>query len=414
MALPITLSTAAAAPVVDLIRVVLADDSSATRLLVGYELSSSSGFDLLGAAADGAAAIALIEADRPDCAVFDVDMPGLGGFEALAEVRRRWPEVPVVMLSGFFSDAHFQRAAVAGAAAYLDKNTQLPALRETIRRVVAAAATVVPASAATPGAQSGSSVALLRQPLDPAPAHTSAVRGSRTGTESATAELHRFEYVVSHDLAEPLRSMRGFATLLQTRYATTLDESGQAFVGEISAAADRMQAMIDDLLTYSRAGRVSPRFDAVPLASPTEAALQSLRATIEARGAEISVGTLPTGWADAALLATVLREVLLNAITFNTAPVPTVTVEGLLDGDTAVISIHDNGIGIPPAHLDRALDLFVRLNTRDEFTGTGTGLALCRRLLSLQRGDISLQSTPGDGTTVTITVPAYAPQGETS
>lgn len=373
------------------IRVVLADDSSAIRTLLGFALSEVRGFDVVGTAEDGAQAVALVELLQPDCAVLDVEMPVVGGFEALAELRRRCPDVPVVILSGFTSPELVAQAEADGAAAYLDKSREMRQLGETIRRVVGS--TTAAPRAVTP-----------LMPTDVAPATAAAAPAASDLPSPALADLRRLEYVVGHDLAEPLRVMSGFAALLQARHVDSLDESGQVFVGHISAAAQRMQLMLADLLTYGRAGRLTPELAVVPTVAVANAALRELGSVIAEREAEVFVGELPAARADAQLLTTVLRHLVLNAVTFNTATVPTVRIDGHRLDDVAVITVADNGIGIAPAHHLRVFDLFQRLNTHEEYAGTGTGLALCRRLIDLQGGSIALDSAPGGGTTVTLTL----------
>jgi light-regulated signal transduction histidine kinase (bacteriophytochrome) len=197
----------------------------------------------------------------------------------------------------------------------------------------------------------------------------------------------------------------GFVALLKERYGDDLDATGRTFLGHIGSAAARMQAMIDDLLTYSRAGKLAARADVVDLAPLVAAAYQGLSATTAEKRVSATLGNLPLVIGDAGMLAQVLHQLVVNAMTFNTSSPREVHICGRQVGASTVITVEDNGIGIDSAHRERAFELFQRLNTREDYAGTGTGLALCRRLLLLQSGDIRLTTAPGGGTTVTITLP---------
>jgi two-component system, sensor histidine kinase and response regulator len=384
-----------AAEALDEIRVVIADDSAAMRMLARYALSPQRGFRLVGEAAHGAEALDLIATHRPDCVVLDIEMPGMGGFEALAELRRRAPQLPVILLSGHGDASTAERAIKEGAVAHLDKTSQFILLADTIRQVV------------THLAGTADPVLIERAAADPR--HEPA-----EDAEAVKAELRRLEYVVSHDLGEPLRIMAGFAGLLESRYGAVLDEAGRSFVTHISEGSRRMQEMLADLLTYSRAGQLHAGDDDLDLQILARTVCGELADRILERGAELTVGDLPTAVGDADLVKDVLRHLVVNAITFNTSTVPKVTLSGRTEGSTAVVTVQDNGIGIDPAHRERAFELFQRLNTREAYPGTGTGLALCQRLLTLQQGTIALEAAPEIGTIVTLTLPAAPREGHTT
>jgi signal transduction histidine kinase len=389
------------------VRVLFADDSAAMRTLARYALTAQRGFSVVGEASDGAQALLLAERHLPDCIVLDIEMPGMGGFEALAELRRRCPTTPVVMLSGYSDDAVRQRALDGGAVACLDKSSELKQLGLIIQRVTTQAGhgpSAATAETATPALIVGSSrPARVSTAVD-----ASASAASPRPTASTTAaldDLHRLEYVISHELGEPLRIMKGFVTLLTSRYSDELDEAGQTFLDHVSGAAARMQSMIDDLLTYSRAGSVQPHPRHVDLTAVVVDTFGSLGARIAERGATATVEDLPGVVGDPLLLTQVMEQLVVNAITFTTSGAPTVHVSGHATGNTAVITVEDNGIGIDPANSERVFDLFQRLNTREEYPGNGAGLSLCRRLLELQGGSIGLVPGSQGGTAVSITLP---------
>jgi signal transduction histidine kinase len=373
--------------------VVVADDSSAIRLLARNALAPRKGFAVVAEASDGAEALRLVEHHQPDCVVLDVEMPGMGGFDALAELQRRNPEIPVVMLSGFSNETVLERAMTGGAAALLHKD-QLTRLGETVRQ-----------AAVGPG----------HTPPPDAPVQAVAGPVARRSTQSpesalgaAQDDLRRLEYVVSHDFAEPLRALTGFSKLLQSSYADALDDSGMLFLGQITSATARMQGMVDDLLIYSRAGRAEPTLDRVDLNDVVTMVRTSLRGRFPDRGTQVSSTDLPDVVGDREMCTTVLRHLVLNGLMFNCAPEPTVRIEGGIVDRSAVISVSDNGFGVAAAQHDTIFELFRRLNTREEFPGTGTGLALCKRLAALQGGALDLARSTDDGSVFTLTLPRYA------
>jgi signal transduction histidine kinase len=374
------------------LEVVVADDSSALRFLLRSALSPRTGFIVVAEAVDGREVLTLVESHRPDCVVLDVDMPGMGGFEALAELQRRCPTVPVVMLSGFSSETERDRAIAGGAAAFLHKD-QIVRLPEALREATAGLA---------PGPATTTGPAEVASPPTTGSASTEHVDSAmRTSAE----DLRRFEYVVSHDLAEPLRALTGFASLLQGSYAEVLDTSGVLFVEHISAAAGRMQAMVDDLLTYSRAGRQRPAKDRVDLNEVAAAVVAELSADIDGRLVSVVVGDLPEVIGDRNMCATVLRHLVLNGLTFNRTVEPMVRIAGQRVGEAALITVSDNGIGVAAEMHEQVFELFRRLNTREEYAGTGTGLALSRRIVTLQGGVLRLARSTAVGSVFELTLP---------
>lgn len=364
-----------------------------------FTLSAQAGFSVVGEARDGAEALSLLEAHDADCLVFDVEMPGVGGFEALAELQRCRPGLPVILLSGFSDDAVSDRARREGAAAYLRKDNGLGQLAATIRQVTRQSfldrtpdATEVPARTS---------------PMSAASHPTSGGAANPGAADALAADLKRLEYVVSHDFAEPARILSGFSTLLSSRYGQQLDDSGRLFLDNIEGAAARLQGMIDDLLVFSRAGRADASLHVVALGAVVASVFRDVPPA-DAAAARLTAGDLPQVVGDAGLLTTVFAALVSNALLFNSSTTPTVSVAGRLADGSAVITVTDNGIGIAASHTENVFELFRRLNTREEYPGTGTGLTLCRRLLALQAGSISLTSSPGHGTTVTVTLPAAA------
>jgi len=414
------------------IQVVLADDSAAIRTLARHALSARQGFCVIAEAANGAEALALTDRHRPDCLILDIGMPGLDGFEVLAEMQHRFPTIPVVMLSGFADEAVTERAMAGGAAAYLNKSSDLKHLAATIRRVSSptaeAASDVATTTNLPPVAEAGVRTTIPAHRVSaystPATAYASAaataaaVTGPATGQAGVAAvstDLQVLQYVLGQDFTEPLRVMSGFASLLQSRYAEALDDTGRSFVDHIVESAARMQTTVDALVAFTEAGQAQPQSEPVNPGEVVRAVYTDLAEEIAERGAEATVGDLPSVVADPQLLATVLHHLVRNAIVFNTSSLPTVRVTGEVRDGFAAITVKDNGIGVAPADHARVFNLFQRLDTSQshDATGIGVGLAMCRRLVDLQGGQIRLDSQPDQGTIVTLTLPLHPVGNET-
>lgn len=388
-----------------LIRVLVADDSAAIRTLARYALSQQRGFDVVAEATNGIEALAAFDSAHPDCVVLDIEMPNMGGFEALAQFHERSPGLPVVMLSGQSDRAAAEQALQHGAASYVDKSGSLVQLAEAVRQATSASSdegsplAAEDRTSASTGGGDGASAGLR-------PARTAKASDTHRQPDDLAAQMRRLEYVVSHDLGEPLRIMTGFAGLLEGRYTDALEGPGRTFLSHIVDAASRMQGMLDDLVAYSRAGRAEPQPVLLDLTVVARQAVDALAEQTKARGAEISIESLPAALADAQMTQTVLRHLVRNAIVFNSSETPLVTIAGRAEGGMAVVTVTDNGIGIGPKDRDAVFELFRRLNAREAYPGTGTGLALCRRLVTKQGGTVSLESAPGAGTKVTVALPA--------
>ncbi len=222
-------------------------------------------------------------------------------------------------------------------------------------------------------------------------------------------DLEQFAYVASHDLQEPLRAVAGPLQLLQRRYQGQLDARADEFIGHAVDGATRMQTLIDDLLSYSRVGRLEDPKQAVPAEQALEFALKNLAVVIDETGAQIEHEALPVVQAISSQLALLFQNLIGNAIKFRSkerTPVIRVRAEPL--GREWRFLVADNGIGISEQYFERIFVIFQRLHTRREYPGTGLGLALCKRIVEHHGGKIWVESTPGEGTTFYFTVPRAA------
>jgi signal transduction histidine kinase/DNA-binding LacI/PurR family transcriptional regulator len=219
-------------------------------------------------------------------------------------------------------------------------------------------------------------------------------------------ELELFAYVASHDLQEPLRMVRSYLQLLERRYKNQLDDDADEFIGFAVDGADRMQTLIMDLLAYSRVGTRGKPFEPTDLGDALDAALANLQVAIEETGASITQDQMPTLSVDAIQITQLFQNLISNAIKFRQQNEPPEIHIGAEHKDSNyVLSVQDNGIGIDPQHFDRIFMIFQRLHTRDEYEGTGIGLALCKRIVERHGGQIWVQSEPGEGSTFSFTLP---------
>ena len=220
-------------------------------------------------------------------------------------------------------------------------------------------------------------------------------------------ELELFAYVASHDLQEPLRAISGCLQLLGERYDGQLDEKGDKYIRYAIDGARRMQKLIEDLLAFSRVGRASESFRATSCERAVAAAVQNLELAIRQADADVGWAELPTVHGIPSHIGLLFQNLISNAVKFRHADrQPQVSIRAERQGDEYRFAVTDNGIGIDPQYHERAFAIFQRLHTAREYPGTGIGLALCKRIVEAHGGQISLESSPGEGTTVYFTLPA--------
>jgi PAS domain S-box-containing protein len=225
--------------------------------------------------------------------------------------------------------------------------------------------------------------------------------------ERSNAELEQFAYIASHDLSEPLRMINGYLRLLQRRYGDSLEDDAQQFVDFALDGALRMRALIDYLLTYSRLGRVELEIEAVDLQALVESLWRLLTAEREGPAPTLLATGLPVVMGDPGQFAQVFQNLLSNALKFvepGRAPVVEIRSEPLDDGGWA-LTLEDEGIGFDPEQAERIFRMFQRLHTRDEFAGTGVGLAIARKVVEAHNGRIWAEVRPGGGARFRIELP---------
>jgi signal transduction histidine kinase len=226
--------------------------------------------------------------------------------------------------------------------------------------------------------------------------------------ERSNSELEQFAYIASHDLQEPLRKVASFTQLLQRRYAGQLDARADQYIEFAVDGAKRMQALINDLLQYSRVGRSARE----PSLVSSEAALSQARANLttamEETGATVESGHLPLVLAELTLLTAVFQNLLGNALKFSGGKPPRIVITCTKDEPFWLFSFADNGIGIEPEYADRIFVIFQRLHERSAYPGTGIGLAMTKKIIEYFGGKIWLDTTYTEGSRFLFTVPMAA------
>jgi PAS domain S-box-containing protein len=217
-------------------------------------------------------------------------------------------------------------------------------------------------------------------------------------------ELEQFAYVASHDLQEPLRIVSSYVQLLARRYQGKLDQEADEFIAFAVEGANRMKILINDLLAFSRVGTRGRELAPVAMDDVFDRVVSNLQLAIEESGATVTHDPLPQVLADDVQTVQLLQNLIANAIKFRSQEPPRVHIGARRQGDRWLFFVRDNGIGIDPQYNERIFILFQRLHNRDEYPGTGIGLAICRKIVERHGGRIWLESEPGNGTTFYFTL----------
>jgi len=218
-------------------------------------------------------------------------------------------------------------------------------------------------------------------------------------------ELEQFAYVASHDLQEPLRKVKNFAELFAKKYAGSLDEKANQYIKYMTSGTDRMQNLILDLLSFSRVATRGKEFVKTDIEAILKKVEENLQISIEENNAEIVYSDLPALKVDETQIAQVFQNLISNAIKFKSDGNPTIKIEAKDKKDHWQFSVIDNGIGMEMQYKERIFEVFQRLHTKEEFSGTGIGLAICKKIIERHNGTIWVESKPGEGSTFNFTIP---------
>lgn len=226
--------------------------------------------------------------------------------------------------------------------------------------------------------------------------------------ERSNKELAQFAYIASHDLQEPLRTVAGFTQLIEKRYKDKLDKDGREFIDYIIDGTVRMHLMINDLLVYSRLNTGDKSFKMVDCNDVMEKALQNLKAQIAQRKAAVTSDKLPTVYGERTQLLHLFQNLISNGIKYNDKEIPEIHVSAKKLNGQWFFSFSDNGIGIESKYHEKIFNIFYRLHGKGEYSGTGIGLAICRKIVEAHGGRIWVESWIGKGSVFYFTIPDKA------
>jgi light-regulated signal transduction histidine kinase (bacteriophytochrome) len=216
----------------------------------------------------------------------------------------------------------------------------------------------------------------------------------------SNVELGQFAYIASHDLQEPLRMVASYTQLLSRRYKGKLDSDADEFIAFAVDGATRMQRLIQDLLAYSRVGTKGKELRDTSSEETLGQAIINLRGAIQDSGALVTHDPLPPVMADERQLIQLFQNLVGNAVKYQNPGVPKIHISAAKNGGKQwIFSVQDNGLGIDSQYFDRIFGMFQRLHKREEFAGTGIGLAICKKIVERHGGNISVESQPGEGST---------------
>ncbi len=230
------------------------------------------------------------------------------------------------------------------------------------------------------------------------------LRSTLNDLARSNTDLEQFAYAASHDLQEPLRAVTGYCQLLQRNYHGKLDEKGNDYVKNAVEGAQRMSSLVQDLLEFARVTRKAEPFQPTDFNEVLSQAQARLKVAIEESGARVEYAPLPTCHADKGQLIRLFQNLIGNALKFRGPRPLEIRIAADETADEWRFSVRDNGIGIDPKYRERIFVIFQRLHTREEYPGTGIGLAVCKRIVERHGGRIWVESTPGEGSTFFFTL----------
>ena len=332
-------------------------------------------------ARDGEDALEFVQQWSPDVVLSDVMMPRRDGLSLCRELKAnpKTTAIPVVLLTAMTHREALLKGWEAGADEYLFKPFHPRELLTRIKAILTA-------------------VQERRRGEE-------ALRRTAAELARSNAELELFASVASHDLQEPLRMVSSYLELIAQRYRTKLDDRADRWITFAVDGAARMKELINDLLEYSRVSTQARPFAPVDSGATFAAAEANLRSAIRESDAVVTHGPLPMVHVDATQLTQVWQNLLANAIKYRGPQRPEVHVEAVRQEGQWLFSVRDNGIGIDPQFRERIFVIFQRLHTREEYPGTGIGLALCRKVIERHGGRIWVESQLGHGSTFFFTIP---------
>jgi signal transduction histidine kinase len=354
-----------------------------------------------------------------DLALLDIRLPDTDGTELLKELNKESPETVKIILTGYPTMENAVNSLNIGADAYIlkpvDPQTLLSIVKENlkkheeskemnlerVKKWIVDQVTNTSFGDAEHKKIEGEAKDLI-EILD---SYNTLLEDSNKMLKQSNEELENYTYVVSHDLKAPLRAIRSFSDFLLEDYSTKIDETGQNYLKRIVKAAENMNELIEDLLVLSRVGRKFMEIEKVNLNTLLDEIISDLKPTIEKRNSKVVVNELPTIVGQKIWIKQLFLNLIDNGLKFNKSDAPRVEVKCTAKEEEYLFSVHDNGIGIEQQYYERIFNLFERLNSKEEYEGTGAGLAICKKIVEDFGGKLWVESKPNNGSTFFFTVP---------
>ncbi|GAB4329150.1 MAG: hypothetical protein OHK0047_15880 [Leptolyngbyaceae cyanobacterium] len=359
--------------------ILIVDDTPDNLRLLSAMLTKQ-GFEVRKALT-GQAAIASALADAPDLILLDIKMPTMSGYEVCQQLKAnpRTEQIPVIFISALDDVIDKVKAFAAGGIDYVTKPFQEA---EVLARI-------------------NNQLNLQRLQKQLIEQNRELARSNR--------ELAQFAYVVSHDLQQPLQSITGFAKLLLLKYGADLDTTAHEYLNRITDSGNRMQRLIQDLLSYAQVDKQA-ELELLDCNLILEQVLDNLQSTITEKNVTLTYAPLPKVMGSETQLIQLFQNLISNGIKFARPGVlPAIDISIEEYPGHCLFKIQDNGIGIAAENLERVFEVFYRLHSTKEYPGTGIGLATCKKIVEFHGGEIWVTSELGSGTTFCFTLVTPSP-----
>lgn len=317
-----------------------------------------------------------------DLVLADYNLPHFRGMEAVEIIQKKTLSTPLILVTGALTNVTAVECLKQGATDFVLKD-DLTRLSPSVRRALAE--THLKQERARAQGELAKKVEEL----------------ARSNTE-----LEQFAYVSSHDLQEPLRMVAAYTQLLAERYRGKLDENADKYIGYAVEGAMRMQTLINDLLAFSRVGRNGGEHKPTDCNAVVDEALRNLSAAVRESGVIVTRGALPFVHGNHVHLVQLFQNLIGNAIKFKKGTPPIVKISAERADNKWGISVEDNGIGIAPEHREQIFVIFQRLHTREQYSGNGVGLAICKKIVEQHGGKIWVESRDPEGSIFRLTLAA--------
>ncbi|MGH9515084.1 MAG: sensor histidine kinase [Terriglobales bacterium] len=364
------------------LRVLLIEDSRADAEIEVAELRRG-GFDVAADIVDTREQVReRLGQNSYDVILADYSLPNFRGMDTLDIVRESSLSTPLILVTGALNSETAVECVKQGAMDYVLKD-HLARLSISVRRAL--------------------EEVRLRQERARAQEQ---LANKIEELARSNCDLEQFAYVASHDLQEPLRMVAAYTQLLSERYQGKLDSAADRYIGYAVEGATRMQALLEDLLAFSRVGRNGMVPAPTDVNSAVNEVLKNLDLALKEHGVTVTCSPLPTILADRFQVVQLFQNLLANAIKFRATGNPSITISAEQKSREWLFSVSDNGIGIAEDHKDLVFKIFQRLHTRTEYPGNGVGLAICKKIVEHNGGQIWVESELGRGSNFRFTFPA--------